>query len=260
MPDFLWYQHLLLALIFIWSGFVRSGLGFGGSLFTLPFVLLVYDDPVFFLPMISMHLLFFASLTFYQTHRNQHKTSIPDGHQTTEINWPFVRFSLAVMLLPKLAGVIGLLVLPTNIMNGIIFSLIASYAVTYIVGKPLRSNSRLIDILFLVIGAYISGTSLLGGPLIIAVAMRHIQPTQFRDTVYVLWCALVSVKLGAFIWAGIDLQVLYALALLPFVATGHWMGMRFHDYLLQRETTSFYRVIGWVLLLISGVGFIRILA
>ena len=61
--DFVWYQYALIVIVFIWSGFVRSGLGFGGSLFTIPFLLLIHNDPLYFLPIISIHLLFFASLT-----------------------------------------------------------------------------------------------------------------------------------------------------------------------------------------------------
>ena len=45
---------------------MRSGLGFGGALFTLPFLLLIYNDPLIFLPIISLHLLFFAGLTLVQ--------------------------------------------------------------------------------------------------------------------------------------------------------------------------------------------------
>jgi len=31
MADLLPYQYALIGLIFVWSGFVRSGLGFGGA-------------------------------------------------------------------------------------------------------------------------------------------------------------------------------------------------------------------------------------
>ena len=41
-PGFNEWQLLATALIFIWSGFVRSGLGFGGAALGLPFLLLVY--------------------------------------------------------------------------------------------------------------------------------------------------------------------------------------------------------------------------
>jgi uncharacterized membrane protein YfcA len=63
MIDLSFFQLAAIALIFAWSGFVRSGIGFGGALFTLPFLLLVLDDPLVFLPIISFHLLFFASIT-----------------------------------------------------------------------------------------------------------------------------------------------------------------------------------------------------
>jgi len=33
------------ALVFIWTGFVRSGLGFGGAALGLPLMLFIYDQP-----------------------------------------------------------------------------------------------------------------------------------------------------------------------------------------------------------------------
>ena len=47
MPDFSLVQLAFIIIIFVWSGFVRSGLGFGGAIFTLPFLLLVHNDPLF---------------------------------------------------------------------------------------------------------------------------------------------------------------------------------------------------------------------
>ena len=131
---------------------MRSGLGFGGALFTLPFLLLIHNDPLFFLPIISLHLLFFAGLTLVQAELGKKDAD------STRVNWQFVRFALLVMLVPKLAGVIGLLVLPTALMNLIIFSLIAGYSLTYILGKPLQSNSWVVALAFLITAAYISGT------------------------------------------------------------------------------------------------------
>jgi hypothetical protein len=46
------YQYVLIALIFVWSGFVRSGLGFGGAVMSLPFLLLIDNQPLVFLPII----------------------------------------------------------------------------------------------------------------------------------------------------------------------------------------------------------------
>ncbi len=56
MENLIWWQYALIGAIFIWSGFVRSGLGFGGAVLALPFLLLVKNDPLLFLPIISVHL------------------------------------------------------------------------------------------------------------------------------------------------------------------------------------------------------------
>jgi uncharacterized membrane protein YfcA len=250
VTELAWIQITLIGLIFVWSGFVRSGLGFGGALFTLPFLLLIHNDPVFFLPIISLHLLFFAGLTIIQSERKKNS----DDHTSATVNWPFVRYSLLIMIVPKLAGVIGLLMLPTDLMNIIIFSLITGYALTYIFDKPMQSNSRTVDIMLLAAAAYISGTSLIGGPLVIAVALRHIKPHEFRNTLFVVWWILVSIKLTAFVIADVDIQLFNALLLLPFAALGHLIGHKFHQRLLQRDSRSFYRILGWVLLGTSFVG------
>jgi hypothetical protein len=118
----------------------------------------------------------------------------------------------------------------------------------------MRSQSRFMDVIFLVIGAYISGTSLVGGPLIIAVAMRHIESHQFRSTLFVIWFVLVAIKMIGFSLAGVDLQLINALKLLPFAAIGHIIGLRTHQWLLQRDNRIFYRNIGWILLVTSGAG------
>tara|TARA_B110000008_G_scaffold271155_1_gene302251 strand:- start:2202 stop:2981 length:780 start_codon:yes stop_codon:yes gene_type:complete len=248
------YQIVLIAAVFIWSGFVRSGLGFGGALFTIPFLLLIHNDPLYFLPIISLHLLFFAALTLMQSRHNEVRMSGSADIDAPRVNWPFVRFALAIMILPKIAGVIGLIVLPADLMNTVIFLMIAAYSVTYILGRPLKSNSRWLDVVFLVIGAYVSGTSLFGGPLVIAVALRHIKISEFRHTLFVLWAVLVSIKLIAFAFAGVPLNVLAALWLLPFAGIGHVIGQRLHETLLHQDTTKFYQVIGWVLLTSAGMG------
>ena len=252
MTDLSLVQFIFIALIFAWSGFVRSGIGFGGALFTLPFLLLVHDDPLIFLPIISIHLLLFASTTVFNDQylsRNKQHNIVK-----TEVNWWFIRYSMAIMIIPKIAGVIGLLVLPVDLVNLIIFSLIGAYALTYILDKPMRSQSPIMDILFLVIGAYISGTSLVGGPLIIAVAMRHIESHQFRSTLFVIWFILVAIKMIGFSIAGVPLQFTNAILLLPFAAVGHVIGLKAHQWLLQRDNRSFYRNIGWILLITSSVG------
>ena len=118
----------------------------------------------------------------------------------------------------------------------------------------MRSSSRLMDFSFLTFGAYISGTSLVGGPLIIAVAMRYIKPHEYRSTLFVIWFVLVSIKLSALAYAEVDLQLVNALLLLPFAGIGHLIGLKTHQWLLQRDNRSFYRNIGLLLLITSCVG------
>jgi hypothetical protein len=255
-----WYQYALIAIVFIWSGFVRSGLGFGGALFTIPFLLLIHDDPLFFLPIISIHLLFFAPSTLVFGKRKATDGQNQPAADANTVNWRFVRFSLAIMFIPKLVGVVGLIVLPTELMNSIIFFLIAGYSMTYILGRPLQSSSRTFDIVFLVIGAYISGTSLVGGPMVIAVALRHIKPFQFRDTLFVIWTVLVSIKLAAFVWAGISLNFVAALYLLPFAGIGHFIGLGAHERLLRQDSKKFYRILGSILFCASGAGLYQVLS
>ncbi|TQV69879.1 sulfite exporter TauE/SafE family protein [Exilibacterium tricleocarpae] len=257
MSELLWFQYLLIAAIFIWSGFVRSGLGFGGNVLSLPFLLLVDDRPLVYLPLIAVHLLVFSSLTVYLNHRKAQ--AMPPTERVTTVDWHYLKFALAVMLVPKLMGVVGLIKLPADIMTAIIFCIIAVYSVSYILNKPFRSNSRVVDILFLMVGAYISGTSLIGAPLVVAVFANHVARHQLRDTLFVLWFILVTIKMAAFIYVGVDLQWVHHLWLLPCAAVGHVLGLRLHDYMLRAETSRFFRILGSALLLVSLVGLVRVI-
>ena len=52
----------MVALIFSWSGFVRTGLGFGGAALGLPLMMLVSGSPIDWLPIIGIHLFIFSGL------------------------------------------------------------------------------------------------------------------------------------------------------------------------------------------------------
>lgn len=250
MENLLPYQYLLIGLIFIWSGFVRSGLGFGGAVLSLPFLLLVHNDALVFLPLISVHLLVFASITIIQNNRK------PDSGSGT-VNWRYLRYLLLVMLIPKLIGVLGLVTLPSNVMSGVIFTIVAVYSLSYIFNRPFKSNSKVVDTVFLLLGGYISGTSLIGAPLIIAVAAQHVAREQLRDTLFALWLVLVTIKMAAFIYFEVDLQLIHHLWLLPCAFIGHLIGLRFHRHMLQTDAAVFMRFLGSALLLISLVGLTR---
>ena len=255
MAELAIYQYVLIALIFIWSGFVRSGLGFGGAVMSLPFLLLIDNQPLVYLPIIAVHLLFFSSLTVWQNWRKQQAAG---AQASATVDWAYLQKAMAIMIVPKLIGVFGLLTLPANLMTGIIFVIVSIYAVSYILNKPFKSNHPALDVGFLMLGAYISGTSLIGAPLIIAVFATHVAKQQLRDTLFVLWFILVTIKMAAFIYAGVDLQLIHHLWLLPAAAIGHVIGLRFHHTIVSGDTRVFYRVLGVALLLISCAGLVSV--
>jgi uncharacterized membrane protein YfcA len=251
------WQYVAIGLLFVWGGFVRSGIGFGGAVLTLPFLLMVHNAPLVFLPVIAIHLLFFSFITVLQSHRKSSREA--PGKEVGTVNWPFLRYALLLMIIPKLVGVAGVITLPTDIVSSFIFVVVAVYATSYILDRPFKSNSKRLDAFFLLLGGYVSGTSLIAAPLVVPVAASHVDKYQLRDTLFVLWFVLVAVKLAAFMWTGIDLQWRQQLWLLPCATLGHLAGLRFHAYTLRADTRIFFRVLGWGLLTVSVVGLARVL-
>lgn len=252
MSDLTLTQLVLVCLIFVWSGFVRTGLGFGGAMMSLPLLLLVDNRPLVYLPIVAVHLLVFSTLTVWQNNRTRSATE----KKPSTVDWAYIKKSMKIMIVPKLIGVAGLLTIPAQIMSAIIFAIISVYSITYILNKPFKSSHPVSDGIFLSLGAYISGTSLIGAPLIMTVYMVHVAREKLRDTLFVLWFILVSIKMVAFLIAGVDLQLQAHLWLLPATAIGHFFGLRFHERLIKADPVVFYRVIGSALLLVSGFGLV----
>ncbi|MEZ5479369.1 MAG: TSUP family transporter [Thiolinea sp.] len=252
-------QLVLIGLCFIWSGFVRSGLGFGGAALTLPLLLLIVDDPLLFLPLIAVQLLVFSTLITWQSHRQAAQSRAAGTRNDGTIDWAYLRQSLWAILPTKLLGVFGLLTLPGPLVSVLIFIIVLVYALSYLIDKPFTSQHRWSDRLFLALGGYVSGTSLMGAPLMIAVYGSHVARHQLRETLFVLWMVLVVIKLGSFMLLGVDMQWQHQLWLLPCVTLGHFAGLRFHARLQQTRPIVFYRVLGSALLLISAIGLWRAL-
>ncbi len=252
MADLTLTQLVLVCLIFVWSGFVRTGLGFGGAMMSLPLLLLVDNRPLVYLPIVAVHLLVFSTLTVWQNNRKRSVTEI----KPSTVDWAYIKKSMKIMIIPKLIGVAGLLTIPAHIISAIIFAIISVYSITYILNKPFKSSHPVSDGIFLSLGAYISGTSLVGAPLIMTVYMVHVAREKLRDTLFVLWFILVSIKMAAFIIAGVDLQLQAHLWLLPATAIGHFFGLKFHERLVNADPVIFYRVIGSALLVVSGFGLV----
>ncbi len=254
MSDLTLTQLVLVFAIFVWSGFVRTGLGFGGAMMSLPLLLLVDNRPLVYLPIVAVHLLVFSTLTVWQNNRKCNPAEV----KPSTVDWAYIKKSMKIMIIPKLIGVAGLLTIPAHIMSAIIFVIISVYSITYILNKPFKSSHPVTDGIFLSLGAYISGTSLIGAPLIMTVYMVHVAREKLRDTLFVLWFILVSIKMVAFLIAGVDLQLQAHLWLLPATAIGHYFGLKFHERLIKADPIVFYRVIGSALLFVSGFGLVSL--
>ena len=237
-PGFSLMQIAISGLLFMWAGFVRSGLGFGGAALGLPFMLLVYDQPLYWLPIIGTHLLFFSALTL-RTRLNH-------------VDWAYLKSSLYYIIPPALIGVFGLVSLPNLWIVTFIYAITMFYALIWLLNKAIHSESVWIDKFLLVFGGYVAGTSLTGAPLMVAVYVRNIARSQLRNTLFVLWFILVAIKMTAFSALDVDLQTLAALALLPVAGVGHYIGLKTHDMILQNDVL-FKRVIGGMLLVVSGL-------
>jgi len=237
-PEFSTSEIVLTGLLFMWAGFVRSGLGFGGAALGLPFMLLIYNQPVYWLPIIGLHLLFFSALTL-RTRLNN-------------VNWNYLKSSLYYIIPPALIGVFGLLNLPNLWVVTFIYSITLLYAVMWLLDKSFHSDNTWVDKFLLIFGGYIAGTSLTGAPLMVAVYIRNVVQSQLRNTLFVLWFILVSIKMTTFAALGVDLNVLTSVALLPVAAVGHFIGLKTHDVILRNDVL-FKRVIGAMLVVVSGL-------
>jgi len=241
--DFTITELSLVALIFLWTGFVRSGLGFGGAALGLPLMLFIYDQPIYWLPIIGLHLLFFTSLTLRSRLNN--------------VDWAYLKKSSIYIIPPTLIGVLGLITLPNNWLVIFIYSVTLFYAVIWGLNLNIRSNNEWLDRFLLAIGGYVAGTSLTGAPLMVAVYMRNVAAEQLRNTLFVLWFILVSIKMTTFTALGVDIQFLTAIYLIPIAAIGHIIGLKTHELILNNDQ-QFKRVIGGILIIISVLGLIRI--
>ncbi len=239
LNDFSTLQLVLTALIFIWTGFVRSGLGFGGGALGIPLMLLVYPEPLFWLPVIGTHLLFFSGITL-RTRLNN-------------VDWGYLRRSAGFIVPAALIGVFGLISLPTSWVLAFIYGVTLFYALIWVLDRTIESHSRWVDHSLLLLGGYVAGTSLTGAPLMVAVFMRNVSREQLRNTLFVLWFTLVTIKMSAFAALGVELQTMSALMLLPVAAIGHFIGLKTHDALLKNDQ-QFKRWIGVGLILVSLLG------
>lgn len=156
-----------------------------------------------------------------------------------------------------MVGAFGLLSLPNRWLVVIIYGITLFYALLWISGRKIDSDRPWLDCLMLAGGGYFSGTSLSGAPLIAAIYIKRIQRNSLRDTLFVLWFVLVSIKLATLIWFDIDPQLDTALLLAPVTAIGLIIGMKTHDYLLENDRL-FKRALGFAMIAIAAIGIARV--
>lgn len=236
-------------LIFLWTGFVRTGLGFGGVALGLPLLLLVGESPLYWLPLIGTHLLFFTTLTFTQNKLNKVKQ---------DIDTQFIKKYLAWILIPTLIGVFGLITFSKTALIIFVYSVAMFYSFIWIFGKEFSSQNTLIDKFLLIVGGYVAGISLTGAPLIVAVAMRYVAKNSLRATLFVLWFILVGIKMLTFVILDIPIDFIFALILLPIAFVGHLIGLKAHAYIIKNDAI-FKKAIGITLCIISVFGLIKLI-
>ncbi|SJM95472.1 TSUP family transporter [Crenothrix polyspora] len=237
--DFTLYQTLVVACLFVWTGFVRTGLGFGGAALGLPLLLFVQNDPRLWLPIISVHLLFFSGLTLRTRLHN--------------VDWHYLRQTSVYIIPPAVVGVFGLINLPILWLNGFIYSITLFYGFMWLFNRSIESHHTWVDKLLLIIGGYVAGTSLTGAPLMVAVYMRHVSKEKLRDTLFFLWFILVSIKMTTFIALSVTLHFYAALSLIPVAAIGHLLGLKAHAAIMRNDLV-FKRCLGGGLVVVSALG------
>ena len=234
------WQLLAIAVCFVWGGFVRSGLGFGGAALTLPLLLIIHNDPLLYLPAICWQLLIFSLLTV--------------STRLSSVNWRHVGHLVLVLAVPFAAGLIGLLNLSATVLSLFVYTMTLFYGATYLLNRVVVSRSRWMDVVCIVGGGYVSGVSLIGAPLIVAYSSRRLPAEQLRDTLFVIWIVLVIGKLSTFTADGVNLQWQLSVTTLPLVALGHWLGLQAHKKLVSGDKRHFYPVIGTGLCTVSILG------
>ena len=238
------FEIVFIALIFVWIGFVRTGLGFGGAVLGLPLLMLVGGSPIDWLPIIGIHLLFFSGIALVNSLKI--------------VDWRYLKKSLPWILPAKIIGVIGLISLSPLIMTVIVYSITSIYALTWIMNIQIASREGWISRILLLLGGYISGTSLNGAPLLVAVYMQNIEINKLRNTLFVLWFLLVTIKMSAFLIVDVHINWQFSLMLIPVAALGHYIGLKVHNRIIDNDK-QFKRLMGSALILICMAGLSKVI-
>ncbi len=231
------------ALVFIWSGFVRSGLGFGGAALGLPLMLFIIPDVALWLPVIGQHLLFFSLITLFG--------------KTRLIDWTAIRHCIRWAFVPKIIGVLGLVSLPVIWVATFIYILCGVYAISWIFKFKVTFATKWQERFMLMIGGYISGVALSSAPLFVPIFVKYVSKEKIRVTLFAFWAIVVSIKLMSFIVLTVPLHWEIALLTLPAAALGHYFGSIAHSAMVNNQYLMQLNM-GIALLLICIIGFARL--
>jgi uncharacterized membrane protein YfcA len=206
--------------------------------------MLVGGSPIDWLPIIGIHLLFFSGIALVRSLKT--------------VDWSYLKQSLPWILPAKIIGVIGLISLPPTVMTVIVYSITSFYALTWIMNFQIASREGWGSRLLLMLGGYISGTSLNGAPLLVAVYMQNIDVKRLRNTLFVLWFLLVTIKMGAFLTVDVYINWKFSLMLIPVAGLGHFVGLKVHDRIIDNDI-QFKRWMGSALIVICIVGLSKVI-
>jgi len=236
-------ETLVVCLLFVWTGFVRTGLGFGGAALGLPLMLFVRPDLLLWLPVIGTHLLFFSGLTL--------------SRRLHHVDWAYLRHALWFIIPPALIGVFGLVNFPALWLNLFIYAITLFYGIIWVLNRAIKSQQKWVDKLLLIVGGYVAGLSLTGAPLMVAVFMRNVNRERLRNTLFVLWFTIVTIKMTTFIALSVNLHFIEALSLIPVAAIGHFIGLKAHNKIIQNDQL-FKQWVGAGLVVVSVLGLFKL--
>ncbi len=224
---------------------MRTGIGFGGGALALPLMLFILPNPIILLPIIAWHFMFFSILTLF-THKGG-------------VDWRYLFYSQLFIAIPALLGIFGLINLSPKILTIIVYIITLTYGISYLFRLKLAGGNKVSDAFLLIVGGYVSGTSMTGAPVLAAVYSRNIALDKLRNTLFVSFLMIVMVKMITFKLSGVEMQIRYALLLLPIAAIGHITGHYVHDWIIKNDADVFMRFIGLALTVITVLGLFRIL-
>jgi len=87
--------------------------------------------------------------------------------------------------------------------------------------------------------------------------MRNVNRERLRNTLFVLWFLIVSIKMTTFIALSVDLHFVAAISLIPVAAIGHFIGLKAHNKIIENDLV-FKRWVGVGLVVVSTLGLLKL--